>query len=448
MPRVPTRVAKKVRERYKLERNTFSVDKVPHPKRLHSIEIGDSKQDDFYPQAKFTGWGNEVNLSLRLVDDFNGTVRTEGDKVVYENGPRSARFYEIDDSDFEDGAFEFDIVLTERPLYPELTFTVKAKGLKAYFQPALTQEEIDEGVSRPERFVNSWAIYHATKKNNRLLEVAENKFSSLEIAQGVAEGWIVQKELSKPRKMPDGTEVTEVTYELDGDVKAGKLAHIPRPHYTDANGNKVWCEFELPVDEENNIIDGGTARLLLPDEHTGAAYPIVVDPTFGYTSVGGSATFGSIQGSLYAIRYVLGENGDVSKLDFYTYAGGSGRQVKGLIYDDNSNYPNSLETPSGDSTSIPNGILNADWVTLSFSSSLGLTSGTYWLGWVTTGGSVYYYYDTGSANQRYFTSNSSYFVTPPTSFPGGASGNAREVSIYATYTASGGGSPRRIFNIS
>lgn len=243
MPQVPRNISEGVRQRYAIQRNTFRVEKVENPKRLHVVEVGDSKQDVFYPQLKLTGWDNDANFSLRLVDNNAGSVSTDDKKILYRNGSTTTRFYEIDDSDFEDGAFEFDLVLTERPVTNVIEFTVRAKNLKAYFQPELTQDEIDQGAHRPERYIRSWAIYHTSKRNNR---VGGNEY------------------------------------------RTGKFGHIPRPYFTDADGNKVWCDFELPIDEENNIIDGGVARLTLADEYKTAPLPIVVDPTFGYTTAGSS----------------------------------------------------------------------------------------------------------------------------------------------------------------
>ncbi len=32
---------------------------------LYGVEVGDSKQVDFFPQVKIQRWGNEVNFSVR-----------------------------------------------------------------------------------------------------------------------------------------------------------------------------------------------------------------------------------------------------------------------------------------------------------------------------------------------------------------------------------------------
>lgn len=428
MAEVPRNISQGVRQRYAIERNTFRVEKVTNPKRRHAVEIGDSTQDDFYPQVKLTGWDNEVNLSIRLLDDFQGVVRTQQDKILYENGSRTARFYEIDDTDFEDGAFEFDLVLSERPPTNVIEFTVQAKNLKAYFQPELTQEEIEQGAQRPERIVRSWAIYHGTERNNRLQEIAENTFDARELAQGLAEGWLVKKELSAPRELPDGTEVTEVLYELDKDVKGGKFGHIPRPYYTDANGNIVWCDFELPVDEENNIIDGGMARLFLPDEYKTAAYPIVVDPTFGMTSIAGS------QGDTSRLRAqkftAPTEAGEITTVHVYTRQAvvDTGTVIGTGVYAADASVQNSslIAADTGNATLD----VSASWETLNISAEF--TASQDLLLAAQSDGQWRMYYDSGSNHYQQLPGT---WETWPDPW-GAISSQSYIFSIYATYTAS------------
>jgi len=40
-----------------------------------------------------------------------------------------------------------------------------SKGLKFYYQGPLTEEEIAQGIVRPEEVVGSYAVYHESKKD-------------------------------------------------------------------------------------------------------------------------------------------------------------------------------------------------------------------------------------------------------------------------------------------
>jgi hypothetical protein len=211
--------------------------KLPNPKRRIEIEIGDSKQPDFYPQFKTKHWDNECNFSIRLKDDTyeadNIRLRTRAGKqiVEWQKGIKTARFYELDG--FEDGGFEIEVEFSEKPDTNVIEYTLETKELDLFYQPPLTQEEIDAGSIQPDDVVGSYAAYHKTKKHNRV----------------------------------GGKE-----------YRTGKAFHIYRPKAVDSNGTEVWCELN---------IDDDLLTVTVPQEFLDTAvYPVIVDPTFGYTSAG------------------------------------------------------------------------------------------------------------------------------------------------------------------
>jgi hypothetical protein len=62
--------------------------------------------------------------------------------------------------------------------------------------------------------------------------------------------------------------------------KTGKLCHIYRPWAEDAKGQRVWCDL---------TIDADVMTITVPQDFLdSAAYPVLVDPTFGYTTHGAS----------------------------------------------------------------------------------------------------------------------------------------------------------------
>lgn len=261
-----------IASKFTLKDNTFSREVKPNPKDKIEVEIGDAKQPDFKPQAKLMRWDNEVNFSLRAQEHPSAIVETEGNLIKYITPEYEVHQYELDPGDIgEDGGLEFEWILPSKPSTNVLTATIQTKGLNFYYQPALTQEEIDEGASRPDNVIGSYAVYHATQGGmNRA----------------------------------DGME-----------YKTGKAFHIYRPQATDDTGKQVWCDLHIDTDT-------GVLTVTVPQDFLDSAiYPIVVDPTFGYTSVGASTVF-SIRtngGFDYTVRHGNGisapESGNVTQVD-------------------------------------------------------------------------------------------------------------------------------------
>ena len=195
------------------------------------IEIGDSKQADFKPQFKVMRWGNDANFSMRAEEHPEATVEIDKGMVKYKTPSYEVHQYEKPEAG-EDGGFEFEWILPARPESNVLRATIETKNLDFFYQPALTQEEIDRGASRPENVIGSYAVYHKKHKNNHF--------------------------------------------------KTGKAFHIYRPEAIDAVGNRTWCE--ISINERSKELEVTVPEKFLET----AVYPVVVDPTFGYTSIGGS----------------------------------------------------------------------------------------------------------------------------------------------------------------
>ena len=98
----------------------------------------------------------------------------------------------------------------------------------------------------------------------------------------------------------------------------GKLCHIYRPRAFDRDGRAVWCDM---------TIDSFLAITIPSDFLTTAAYPIRIDPTFGYTTVGASSL--SILSSrcyangaaVYRHTASAGERIDSFRVHWKTYSG-------------------------------------------------------------------------------------------------------------------------------
>lgn len=144
-------------------------------------------------------------------------------------------------SDFE-GGFKVDILLNERPDTNVFCYAIEgAENYDFFYQPPLTPEEIANGDTRPPEIEGSYAVYHKTLANHRT--GGEN-------------------------------------------YATGKVMHIPRPQVWSMSDvdTKVWADMDY---------SNGNLCVTVPQDFLDTAkYPVRVDPTFGYTSIGGSRIVG------------------------------------------------------------------------------------------------------------------------------------------------------------
>jgi hypothetical protein len=375
-----------INRRYKLVNNALRQIVKNNPKDLVVSEIGDVKQPDtFYPQAKISRWGideqnNEVNFSLRYVDNEPGepVIEYEGKIVKYKKPKVEFHAYDLDPSELgEDGGLEVELQLNEKPDTNKFNFTIQTKELDFFYQPPLTPEEIEQGAERPENVVGSYAVYHKTKGGmNRA----------------------------------DGME-----------YKTGKAFHIYRPKVKDANGVEVWGE--LNIDEAKREL-----TVTVPQEFLDSAvYPVVVDPTFGYTSVGGSAA--NIWKALYTYPFDSPEAGTLQSITGYCSSSLSEQSMGMACYND---------TARVDYTNENIGTISLGWITINVVGGATLSAQTYNLGFTGNAPSnvLVCKYDTGALNSVYTANNYSYPPPDPRSV---THFNHFMWSVYATYTAGGGG---------
>lgn len=405
--KIPSRLANEINQKYAVERETFKRAVKDNQKDAIEVEIGDSKQDDFKPQMKLMRWGNEGNFSIRAEEHPDATVRTSKNKIIYGTPEYEVHFYDLDPSEIgEDGGLEMEWLLPKKPKNNVLKATIQSKDLDFFYQAELTDEEVlrslprelPEGKTldeikaemRPANVIGSYAVYHKTNRNNRI----------------------------------GGKE-----------YKTGKVCHIYRPKAIDARGKETWCKL---------LIENGEVSVTVPEDFLRTAkYPVLVDPTFGYSSVG--ASFINLEASccggdtyLYdgGILGTLSENGDISSISFYAKrngaSGGSGT-VAGSIHAGSAGsitWPTALATGTSESVNSS----TASWIASTVTYSA--TTGTYWvLANVQTNSSTYpisfpmqLAYDTGGTTNEGFQQGD--IITLFDDYLR---------SIYATYTATGGG---------
>lgn len=197
------------------------------------VEMGDRESAHFKPSLKLNRWGGECFVKVGLPTTEKPAPIVEAGRVKWRGQKVETQLYPLKSTPINElGGFEFEIVLKEKPVSNQIVLDIQAQGLRFSYQPPLTQEEIDRGDIRPDNVVGSYAVYHATKKNNRYM--------------------------------------------------TGKAFHIYRPIVEDALGNKSWCS--LHIDE---YINPKNLTITVPQQFLDeAVYPVTIDPTFGYTTIG------------------------------------------------------------------------------------------------------------------------------------------------------------------
>lgn len=172
-------------------------------------------------------------------------------------------------TDFE-GGFKVDIILSERPDTNRFCYTIEgAENYDFFYQPPLTEEEIANGDVRPPEIEGSYAVYHKTLANHRI-----------------------------------GSE----------SYATGKVMHIPRPQVWEVDNQEKTTQWaELSYDE-------GTLCVTAPQEFLDSAtYPVRIDPTFGYTTLGGTlssniCSFSSDTSAMKGLSFTLSEAGTLDSI--------------------------------------------------------------------------------------------------------------------------------------
>jgi len=224
-------------------------------------------------RAKFTmrGWSDEYAISIEpqiAGGSFTAQAKRPflSKKMEYKKGDITAFIEKKTDTEFD-----IDFTLDKKPNTNVFTYKISgAEDFDFFYQPALTQVEIDEGASQPENVIGSYAVYSKSKANHR---VGSTNYAT------------------------------------------GKIMHIYRPKAIDANGVEVWAI----LDYTNGVLSVTVPQSFLDI----AVYPVRVDPTFGYTTIGGArkllyAGVSSDTSTTAGTVFTLGAAGTVDSMTAYT----------------------------------------------------------------------------------------------------------------------------------
>lgn len=357
--------------------------------------------------ARLYRWDEEVWIDVSMPFTALTPTAVEDNKVKRANSKVELNLYGTEA--YDNDAFEFEVILKEKPLTNQIVLDIASQGLNFYYQPPLTEEYIDgwsdefqdtitvtetevrnsKGdvvVHRPEHIVGSYAVYHATKKDHILGQT---------------------------------------------NYMSGKAFHIYRPQPIDADGKTVWADLH---------IENGKQIVTIPwDFLNSAKYPIrhAAGDTFGDTGEGGSGT-NFTRDTIRAFGPFTGAVGTATKLTMFANkdVGAGSVYVRGVIYKDSDKsrvtYGGEItfsdETPTWRDLDVTNtGVIAIDYRLSVWLD--GDNADTYLSGW----------YDAAGATLGYIRDDEIYHSTnaPPATVTEDAEFTNRSYSIYCTYTPGG-----------
>ena len=193
------------------------------------------------PQREYLSWWRRALASVfTFTDDDQPQIDIDfyplqSREIVEKVNGEEYRFTQL-----KDGGVKFDITIHQEPDSNIISFPMETQGLKFYYQPELTPEEIEGGAFRPEHVVGSYAVYHESKRDHIIGQT---------------------------------------------NYKTGKAFHIYPPKLIDAGDNKA--KGILSIDAENGIYS-----VEIPQEFLDkAVYPIRSNDAFGYDTAGSTNTY-------------------------------------------------------------------------------------------------------------------------------------------------------------
>ena len=358
-----------------VDMGTHQVLDIKHEsKQGERVEIAKDKAE-----VTLKGWNDEYAISVtpQIPSASLGATRADFDvqakrsplskKMEYKSGNVTAFIEPRSDTEFD-----IDFILDKQPDTNVFTYVIEgAEDFDFFYQPELTQAEIDRGASRPENVVGSYAVYAKTKSNHK---------------------------------------VGSINY------ATGKVMHIYRPKAIDADGVAQWAELNY----ENGILSVNVPQDFLDN----ANYPVVVDPTFGYTSQGASSqNIGSVDWNGTAAQLGSSITGTLTNVSAYVRRNSSNANVQLEIWSDTGTVPSARLDGSAN---IPITSASFTLQTASISEPL---AGNYWAVvegiYGGPGTQTYVAYDSGSGSGATALLSTTWTA------------NSNRYSVYGTYTIAG-----------
>lgn len=297
--------AKEIKAKYAIDGVALKATPKADPRDTIRVTIGDDSgllgaDKEFVSSVKISRW-DEVSMKLTpkgldKIASRDKKVSFEGNKIKYETPKVDYKMYDLPVSkEHEEGAYEIEAVLKEKPATNVVEFNIETQGLDFFYQPALANENPDGSTweetdgdrsEQPANVVGSYAVYYENGKSGDFSATVGKK-----------------------------------------NYKAGKMGHIYRPKIIDAKGNWVWGEYNKDLQETKNL------TVTVPQDFLDkAVYPVVVDPTFGYTTIAGTSS--ALTGNTVRISapWTIAEGGTINEIIVYDYDSTGSGNARAVIY--------------------------------------------------------------------------------------------------------------------
>jgi len=368
------------------------------------VIIGGDNPSVFEPKIKLTRWkwGRKpitLDIEFKPSDNKVKTYKTDKEKVKWESADSSFDVYgkepHINPNRMTGrrGELEIELILKKKPDSNIFEWIVNAPNTEWTYQPELTQFEIDRGAIRKENVIGSYAVYHITDCDAH----------------------------KDPNTTPDNVKLFGMR---------SKAFHVFRPEAIDDNGVRVWCN----LDYDNEILSVTVPQDFLDN----ASYPVIIDPTFGYTTEGASTY--NLEDAIFAVL-ATGAAGTLDSISaFIQEEGGGAHTGKGVLYLVSDS---SLVAASDEDTTFPPEGTPA-WNVFSVSGAPAVSAVSYAVGaWFDSGtGGILIHYDAGGGPGMKYQIGVVYTDlsgVPPD--PATFTDDAISPSVYATYTVGGATTP-------
>ena len=253
------------------------------------------KVDSLKPTAYIQKCKTKEELKVEYITtkDIAVSLAKDKKKLTWQDTKLDVLYYKLPtDEKNENGAFEIEVTLKEKPLTNKIQFKLTG-DFNYFYQPPLTKTEVEEGHIRPDDVVGSYAVYHKTKKDNEY-----------------------------------GT---------------GKAFHIYRPKIKDSANKEIWGKLNIT----DNVL-----TIEIPQSYLDTAtYPVSVDPTFGDTGVGTSSIVNPV--GINGTKFNLSVDGNVTSLHVRMWANTYPADWRAAIYSDSSG-PSVLKVETGSQACVSN----------------------------------------------------------------------------------------------
>ncbi|MGB9591819.1 MAG: hypothetical protein ACPL1K_04815, partial [Candidatus Kryptoniota bacterium] len=212
--------------------------------------------------AELNRWGGEARIKIEM--PLNDGALEASDKTIswhgYKENHDEVRLYYEEETE----AFKFDLIMKEKPSLNVINFNFDSQGLVFYYQPPLTQE-----------YFSGWS-----EEFRRSILVSETEVIDADTGEVL---------VYCPPNLIGSYAAYRINHSnfytsaaIGEKYKCGKAFHIYRPLIIDAKGEETWGELHI----ENSLMSISIPQQFLDK----ATYPVLVDPTFGYTTKGSRST--------------------------------------------------------------------------------------------------------------------------------------------------------------